>query len=538
MQTVTTTRDILDDIGQLSFSKNLDEFLDSIIKVFSHIEDIQSIRIDFYLSVFGYARKKDYVYNKENSNGKAVVIKLDDGAGTLGSLTLTISSTKGLDKFPVLMTLTPTVIRERYKSFWLSSLLNTITSPISFNSSEEEFISEITELLADASGARIIIIRDYLPSEFACKGYYDSNNPKITLRLPSLTKINNEVAYNYLNNFIKDSREENYRKIQVIHQNSPELDMVKDLLSENEIKSVLTVPMMKGEECGGIISFIFEAQIFESSFIEEAFLLLGNHTAVSIENYRKSMENANLQANGTRDFIEKINFEIMQGLRHAAINNISKLRGQLDSLKGVEKKELDDIKQSCRDVTKDLEGMRSLTSKYDQEKYIISITECFREATNILSNRIKPMDIKVKIGNQDEFILGVKPAITYAFVNVILNSIDSFKDGYKSAFKTINFNIVDQNEDSVAFHISDNGLGFKPKGSVHSTEQIWDPGVTTRKNGTGYGLPMVREVFQSIHRGTVKVMPTTGFTLRFEIFRYKSNSEKIRYEELLKKKRK
>lgn len=533
------TEQIIEVIGTFSECKDLDQLIDATIKLFSYISGIVSMNIHFNMAIFGFtgSRKHLYIEKEDDVEYISKVIQLKDVEGYFGEITLCMKKENNLSAFPIFARVAPELISELYKGFWLSSVLTTITAPIEFDEPPAKYIRLLCEMGADASGARYVVIRDLVAGSFPCTGFYDRENPSNYEKIIDITETETSELFNYLQNFLDQAKNKSYNDISILNNNGPTFTIIRELFSDNTLISVVTAPLMRGGEATGIISFLFDSKVIPSKFIRNSFLLLANHTAVTLENYRQSKRNVELMAISNRKSIEKVNFEIIQGLRHSAFNNISKLRTQFAISKELFPQETyQRFENALLDVTKDLESMRSLTGKSEQSMEFICINDCFNEAVEILSNRLHDPNVKIKIDQKREYILGNQSAITTAFINIILNSLDSFKEGRKGADRVITLNIVNSRIDRIEFDVSDNGIGFRPHGKTHDVDQIWETGITTRKEGTGHGLPYIREVFQNIHsRGTVKIHNfQNGFTLRIQIFRYSEGSKK-QFEDRLKK---
>jgi C4-dicarboxylate-specific signal transduction histidine kinase len=101
---------------------------------------------------------------------------------------------------------------------------------------------------------------------------------------------------------------------------------------------------------------------------------------------------------------------------------------------------------------------------------------------------------------------------------MILNSIQALQEVSRRE-KQISFNANRSSDREIVIDISDNGPGIRVGvGNIQTYEDIWLPGKTSKKRGTGYGLPMVREVFQRLHDGSIDLRPSSqGTTFRIRL---------------------
>ena len=84
-----------------------------------------------------------------------------------------------------------------------------------------------------------------------------------------------------------------------------------------------------------------------------------------------------------------------------------------------------------------------------------------------------------------------------AFLNIFVNSLEALNDGGTIQVIT---RYKDSRGDTLEVVITDTGSGI----SEESKGKIFDPFYTTRKTGTGLGLPIVRNIIES-HGGTIDV---------------------------------
>ena len=89
------------------------------------------------------------------------------------------------------------------------------------------------------------------------------------------------------------------------------------------------------------------------------------------------------------------------------------------------------------------------------------------------------------------------------FINIFKNSIDSLKEKFlknPDFSKKINIEIL-KKDDYIEIIIKDNGTGFTNK----NLNELLKPYFTTKRNGTGLGLPIVNKII-SDHNGTLKLV--------------------------------
>ena len=104
------------------------------------------------------------------------------------------------------------------------------------------------------------------------------------------------------------------------------------------------------------------------------------------------------------------------------------------------------------------------------------------------------------------------------FTNLLKNSVESINEKF---IKTPDFTkkidiAIDEKDDYIEICINDNGTGFEEK----SLDNILKPYFTTKKNGSGLGLPIVNKIIND-HNGTLKILPNqTGAKIKINLLKY------------------
>ena len=121
---------------------------------------------------------------------------------------------------------------------------------------------------------------------------------------------------------------------------------------------------------------------------------------------------------------------------------------------------------------------------------------------SILKNINSNIVIKV-IGKNETFINCDSEQINRVFFNLIKNSIESINEKSQKSddFKGIINIELFKNNDYIKVIIIDNGIGFPDK----NIEDITKPYFTTKKNGTGLGLPIVNKIIND-HNGKMSFL--------------------------------
>lgn len=97
--------------------------------------------------------------------------------------------------------------------------------------------------------------------------------------------------------------------------------------------------------------------------------------------------------------------------------------------------------------------------------------------------------------------------LTQAFLNLLLNAIQSMPDGGQVEIRTRSMGA-----DKLEIEFIDNGIGI----SKEKFSKIFDPFFTTRSGGTGLGLSVTRQIIIN-HHGKIEVESETGIGTKFKV---------------------
>ncbi|HSE31626.1 MAG TPA: PAS domain S-box protein, partial [Pyrinomonadaceae bacterium] len=216
--------------------------------------------------------------------------------------------------------------------------------------------------------------------------------------------------------------------------------------------------------------------------------------------------------------------ELAAGLAHEIKNPLAGIQGVVDIL--IRRRERTDPEREA------LEGMRQEVTRIDSTVRALlerarprlvsvksmSLSEVVRSAVNVARGQLSQSNARggrVSINYEppdDPIIVNIDASqIEDAVLNLIINAIDAIEgNGEVKIRVSIDQDTADR-EDAV-IEVSDNGRGIGEEDQV----RIFNPFFTTRREGTGLGLPAVRRIARA-HGGTVQVKSKLGRGSTFAI---------------------
>ena len=134
---------------------------------------------------------------------------------------------------------------------------------------------------------------------------------------------------------------------------------------------------------------------------------------------------------------------------------------------------------------------------------IINFYSLLNENIHLMKELDNKLEINLKSKNSKINIMCDSEQINRVFVNLLKNSIESINEKKlknPDISKKIDIEI-NEKDDYIETYIVDNGVGFDKK----NIKNILKPYFTTKKNGTGLGLPIVNKIIND-HNGTFNIL--------------------------------
>ena len=221
-------------------------------------------------------------------------------------------------------------------------------------------------------------------------------------------------------------------------------------------------------------------------------------------------------------------------LRHEIMNSITPISSLTSTLKSILQEDLekeDNVYKMNHESVDDLqEGIKTIE---DRSRGLIKFINAYRDYTSIPLPDLKEIRLETLFEHVHQlmktelqkthvtFTLSIKPEgltivadeelIEQVLINLIKNGLEAVR-GVKNPVITLSGKLV--KEEGVIIAVRDNGHGIVRE----ALERIFVPFYTTKKEGSGIGLALSRQIMQ-LHHGmiTVESEPDqfTEFTLRF-----------------------
>ena len=158
-----------------------------------------------------------------------------------------------------------------------------------------------------------------------------------------------------------------------------------------------------------------------------------------------------------------------------------------------------------KEIAKDIDRLHTITERFSK---IGSIPELgnhdivaeTKKAYDYLKQRSSKLVHFSFSTNIDELIVPLNPPLyNWSIENLVKNGIDAMKGKGNIGIQ------IEKKGQNVHILVSDTGLGI-PKSDF---QNIFNPGVTTKKRGWGLGLSLVKRIVEEYHKGKIKVFSSS-----------------------------
>ena len=484
------------------------------------------------------------------NNGFNQSLPLQSGSRTIGHAEVKTTKPLSDQQVDTLRTIL-LAFASNWQRRWTIEVVRSLTKPIPLEGKAYEYNCLLSEMILDLFFCDHVFLRKYSDRGFECVGYAGSQDES-EFEAHVISRSKSGDIFDFLNLLMLSRNSEDSQR--VAHVSGKEfsnlLGSIRDIVFDKELSCAITTPLLVGGKPYGIISLLFRNEEDAQVLQDEVLSLVANHVAMAISHFEKANELAKNRSDRAMKARDKFNFEIIQGLRHSASNNLSSLQMNFQSLKNRVKGPLTTDKDSplhrvesdIRLLSFDLSNMEKLTAIKNEGSSVfrlIDVRSIFEECLDLLpGNKAVKSDPRKKIHHnvQSPKLLALcePDFLRYAFLNLIMNSVRAINDKKQHSHnESITF-VARDIGDRYQIDLSDTGGGIPlGQGSILTVDDIWEEGKTSKANGTGQGLVMVRDAIQEIHRGTIMVLHNDpNLTLRIELPKFPAGDRET-YDQLV-----
>ncbi len=207
--------------------------------------------------------------------------------------------------------------------------------------------------------------------------------------------------------------------------------------------------------------------------------------------------------------------KLLRVMTHEIMNSVAPISSLADTLQKrlqvIDNEQVDDLKQGMEAIKNRSEGLLRFAkiyrnfSKINEAAFSNIYVRVLLENIEVLMNNTfleRDIDFQVYLKDPNLQIKIDVSLMEQVIINLILNAIDAIKETVNPIIK---FEAKLTDNGKVQLIISDNGAGMEQD----VIEQIFIPFFTTKKNGSGIGLSLSKQII-SLHKGSILVKSIVG----------------------------
>jgi signal transduction histidine kinase len=402
------------------------------------------------------------------------------------------------------------------------ALMTNVVQEIDFSQPIRGFLDDLLTLVWAASGMKYVALREHQPGEKTLRclnalGFSESEPTEF-----SLTPIEDYPTF--------------YRAIvELTTQAEPSMDAphLANLKRRQElqpIKSFVVSPIRVGKTVFGTLSFGADCEYNYSPLELAGFETIANSIGVAIANYRNAEHVHEVFAQTAKVAISFTALEVAQSARHEARGSLDNAQSfaallltKIPLVKGEVRdtltKVITDLGKSLSAINSALDKVRDASLLPKMEMRVVSLRQLWQEAIVIVAGKMTSENVRHDITGDAE-VSAYPDVLCLAFLNLILNSLDAFHEFAKKSGRKITINIDARAEEAqhlkIRYH--DNASGIEPsrlklpegvKRSQPVKDLIFELGVSSKEQGSGYGLYLVRRILD-MHGGSIDLVDFRG----------------------------
>ena len=273
-----------------------------------------------------------------------------------------------------------------------------------------------------------------------------------------------------------------------------------------------------------LVKVFVENELLQLSIRATEFRMRGeDFTLVSIQNIHSELEAKEMDS--WQKLIRVLTHEIMNSITpivslSGTVKDILINEETLELNKEIDDDDVESILGALNTIEKRSQGLLNFVQVYRNLTRIpkpnfryVEVKGLFDSVYSLLEPKIKEQKIhcRINVVPKDLKLTADPDLIEQVLINLVINSVHALKDVENPSIKIL---AIASSTKRVSISIADNGQGIKPD----IMEKIFVPFFTSKKEGSGIGLSLSREIMR-LHKGNITVKSKPGeetvFTLHF-----------------------
>jgi two-component system, NtrC family, nitrogen regulation sensor histidine kinase NtrY len=297
---------------------------------------------------------------------------------------------------------------------------------------------------------------------------------------------------------------------------------VSDLEKIEKTLPEILMKMKAGDST--LLKIFIESELLQLSVRATEFRMRGDDfILVSLQNIHGELEAKEMDS--WQKLIRVLTHEIMNSITpivslSSTVKEILIDEESLSLKNEIDEDDVESVNSALSTIEKRSQGLLNFVQVYRNLTRIpkpnfryIEIKELFDSVYSLLEPKIKEQKINCRrtIVPKDLKLTADPDLIEQVLINLVINSIHAVKDVENPTIKIL---ALTGTNNRIIISVTDNGHGIKPD----IMEKIFVPFFTSKKEGSGIGLSLSREIMR-LHKGSITVKSKSGeetsFTLHF-----------------------
>lgn len=261
-------------------------------------------------------------------------------------------------------------------------------------------------------------------------------------------------------------------------------------------------------------------------FAIELYLKGDVYKLVTVQNIHSELEEQEMEA--WQNLIRVLTHEIMNSvtpissLAHTVADEIVYLKEKKAEGETIEEDDLEDVSMAVETIKRRSDGMIRFVNEFRNLAHIpspklqhIDVSTVFQDIRRLMEKDCENSDIDFTCSiSPDNIVITIDPdQIEQVLINLVKNAVQAFQEVDRET-KRIEMIAGLGEGDRPFIKVKDNGIGIEKE----TLERIFIPFFTTKKEGSGIGLSLSRQIMRQ-HKGSITVTSSseegTEFTLKF-----------------------
>lgn len=406
-----------------------------------------------------------------------------------------------------------------FEQILISRLLSEMQRPIDYMADQQSFYSQLVALVERASAMEFVAIRDIEALEYTCVAQSGFDKAVGTEKLlEDLSYAIGEVPI-----FDEVATKPDVKQCSSLSLNSELSGELTRSPHLRLVSSFVVVPIKVGTKTTGLLSL---GSKLSGTFTGQqllAFSALANSVGVSMENFKNFHATATDLAQLSEVGVAITAIEVAQSARHEAKALVGNIGSNVSTIKRLANgKDSESIKEAANrississEVNGALEKIKAATKPPLQELESVSINEVWEKAKGQVISKLADQKISAEIQGADVVVEAYPEWLRHVFLNLLLNSAEAFATRGRKGNRKIRLRITDLGETTgtVVMRYTDSAGGIRDADFAATdnplelpTERlIFEPDVTSKEEGSGWGLFLVRQILAR-HAGNIDVV--------------------------------